>query len=179
MKNIRQPLSILTGSALLFGASTASAGGSAGSITFSPAAVSATAVPMLGSTLLILLSLLLVFIAFVAFRKRQNGTASVIAGALVLAALASAGGGASLFHKAYAQGRSTISDPTGEEKRIAGDTQNIYTNASGVPMTIGSPVFTREQDCNSVWFNLPDACDVGAELADTDHCEIDCRRDVE
>ena len=104
MKNIRQPLSILTGSALLFGASTVSAGGSAGSITFSPAAVSATAVPMLGSTLLILLSLLLVFIAFVAFRKRQNGTASVIAGALVLAALASAGGGASLFHKAYAQG---------------------------------------------------------------------------
>jgi hypothetical protein len=42
-------------------------------------------------------------------------------------------------------------------------------------MTIGSPVFIREQDCNSVWFNLPDACDVGAELADTDHCEIDCR----
>ena len=174
MKNIRQPLSILTGSALLFGASTASAGGSAGSITFSPAAVSATAVPMLGSTLLILLSLLLVFIAFVAFRKRQNGTASVIAGALVLAALASAGGGASLSHKAYAQGRSTISDPTGEEKNISGVTLNIYTNASGVPMTIGSPVFTGAA-CNSVWFNLPDACDVGAELADTDHCEIDCR----
>ena len=129
---------------------------------------------MLGSTLLILLSLLLVFIAFVAFRKRQNGTASVIAGALVLAALASAGGGASLFHKAYAQDRLTISDPTGEEKRISGDTQNIYTNASGVPMTIGSPVFTGAA-CNSVWFNLPDACDVGAELADTDHCEIDCR----
>jgi len=122
MKNIRQPLSILTGSALLFGASTVSAGGSAGSITFSPAAVSATAVPMLGSTLLILLSLLLVFIAFVAFRKRQNGTASVIAGALVLAALASAGGGASLFHKAYAQGRKTISDPTGEREIISGDT---------------------------------------------------------
>ena len=94
MKNIRQQLSILTGSTLLFGASTASAGGGTGTITFSPAAVSATAVPMLGSTLLILLSLLLVFIAFVAFRKRQNGTASVIAGALVLAALASAGGGA-------------------------------------------------------------------------------------
>ena len=100
---------------------------------------------MLGSTLLILLSLLLVFIAFVAFRKRQNGTASVIAGALVLAALASAGGGASLFHKAYAQDRLTISDPTGEEKRISGDTQNIYTNASGVPMTIGSPVFTASR----------------------------------
>ena len=174
MKNIRQQLSILTGSTLLFGASTASAGAGTGTITFSPAAVSATAVPMLGSTLLILLSLLLVFIAFVAFRKRQNGTASVIAGALVLAALASAGGGASLFHKAYAQDRLTISDPTGEEKRISGDTQNIYTNASGVPMTIGSPVFTGAA-CNSVWFNLPDACDVGAELADTDHCEIDCR----
>ena len=174
MKNIRQQLSILTGSTLLFGASTASAGGGTGTITFSPAAVSATAVPMLGSTLLLLLSLLLVFIAFVAFRKRQNGTASVIAGALVLAALASAGGGASLFHKAYAQDRLTISDPTGEEKRISGDTQNIYTNASGVPMTIGSPVFTGAA-CNSVWFNLPDACDVGAELADTDHCEIDCR----
>ena len=174
MKNIRQQLSILTGSTLLFGASTASAGAGTGTITFSPAAVSATAVPMLGSTLLILLSLLLVFIAFVAFRKRQNGTASVIAGALVLAALASAGGGASLFHKAYAQDRLTISDPTGEEKRISGDTQNIYTNASGVPMTIGSPVFAGAA-CNSVWFNLPDACDVGAELADTDHCEIDCR----
>lgn len=173
MRNIRQQLCILTGSVLLFGTSIAQAGQSIGTITFSPAAVSATAVPMLGSTLLILLSLLLVFIAFVAFRKRQNGVASVIAGALVLAAVASAGGGATLFHKAYAASADRITDPAGEELQVAKEQLNIYTNESGVPMTIGAPFFTST-GCNTGWDELDGACVVGSALADGAHCQIDC-----
>ena len=168
MKNIRQQLSILTASALSFGASIAQAGGSNGSITFSPSAVSATAVPMLGGTLLILLSLLLVFIAFVAVRKRQNGVASVIAGALALASLASAGGGASLFHKAYAGiPGGVITDGAGDTFLIDWTTDNTYQNASGVPMTVG-PV--ELNSCNAVL----NSCDDGAELADGTSCQINC-----
>jgi len=173
---MRQQLPILTCSALLFGASTAQAGNSnTGIMTFSPSAVSATAVPMLGSTLLILLSLLLVFIAFVAFRKRQNGAASVIAGALVLAALATAGGGATLFHKAYAQAQANlfISNPAGQELNIKPSVLNIYTNASGVPMTIEAPFFTSTE-CKTTWAEESGACVVGAELADGAECQIDC-----
>ncbi|MFT6289279.1 MAG: hypothetical protein ACJA09_004047, partial [Alcanivorax sp.] len=74
--------SILTGSVLLLGAAIAQAGvPGSGSITFGPLPTAAVAVPILGSTMLILLALLLAFTAFISFRKRQNGVIPVIAGA--------------------------------------------------------------------------------------------------
>ena len=178
MINIRQAMAMITGSALLYGASAAQAGGSTGTITFSPvAAAVATPVPILGSTLLMLLSLLLVFIAFVVFRRRQNGVASVIVGALGLAALASAGGGVSVFHKAYAA-TYDITDSAGQEMSIMAADLNIYTNDSGVPLIPESPVFTAN-DCNSNWAELNNACVVGSALADGAQCEIDCRAVVD
>ena len=175
MINIRQAMAMITGSALWYGASAAQAGASIGTITFSPvAAAVATPVPMLGSTLLILLSLLLVFIAFVVFRRRQNGVASVIVGALALAALASAGGGVSVFHKAYAEVTFPLTDSAGQTRIIGGDAQNVYVNSSGVPLVPESPVFTAN-DCNNNWAQLNNACVVGSALADGAQCEIDCR----
>ena len=175
MINIRQAMAMITGSALLYGASAAQAGGATGTITFSPvAAAVATPVPMLGSTLLILFSLLLVFIAFVVFRRRQNGVASVIVGALALAALASAGGGVSVFHKAYAQGTFRLTDSAGQTAEIGGDVLNYFVNGSGVPLIPESPVFTRN-DCKNNWAELNNACVVGSALADGAQCEIDCR----
>lgn len=174
MINIRQALSMITGSTLLYGASLAQAGLSTGTITFSPvAAAVATPVPMLGSTLLILLSLLLVFIAFVVSRRRQNGVASVIVGALSLAALASAGGGVSVFHSAYAVGTYRLTDSAGETAEISANDLNYFVNESGVPLVPESPVFTAN-DCNSNWAQLPNACVVGSALADDAQCEIDC-----
>ncbi|MFT6289255.1 MAG: hypothetical protein ACJA09_004023, partial [Alcanivorax sp.] len=74
--------SILAGSGLLLGAAIAQAGvADSGSITFGPLSTAAVAVPILGSTMLILLALLLAFTAFISFRKRQNGVIPVIAGA--------------------------------------------------------------------------------------------------
>ena len=176
MINIRQAMAMITGSALLYGASAAQAGGSTGTITFSPvAAAVATPVPILGSTLLVLLSLLLVFIAFVVFRRRQNGVASVIVGALALAALASAGGGVSVFHSAYAQtGTTTLTNSAGQTKSIDSNVLNIYVNGSGVPLVPESPVFTGN-DCKNNWAELNNACVVGSALADGAQCEINCR----
>jgi len=175
MINIRQAMAMITGSALWYGASAAQAGASTGTITFSPvAAAVATPVPMLGSTLLILLSLLLVFIAFVVFRRRQNGVASVIVGALALAALASAGGGVSVFHSAYAQATIDLTNAAGETRLINSNTLNYYVNGSGVPLVPESPVFTAN-DCNNNWAELNNACVVGSALADGAQCEIDCR----
>ena len=173
MINIRQAMAMITGSALLYGASAAQAGGATGTITFSP--VAATPVPILGSTLLVLLSLLLVFIAFVVFRRRQNGVASVIVGALALAALASAGGGVSVFHSAYAQtGTATLTNSAGQTIPIGSNVLNIYVNGSGVPLVPESPVFFRN-DCKNNWAELNNACVVGSALADGAQCEINCR----
>ena len=180
MINIRQAMAMITGSALLYGASAAQAGGSTGTITFSPvAAAVATPVPILGSTLLVLLSLLLVFIAFVVFRRRQNGVASVIVGALALAALASAGGGVSVFHSAYAQQTRTLTNSAGETIDIYPAILNYYVNGSGVPLVPESPVFNFADDCENNWAQLPNACVVGSALADGAQCEIDCRAVVD
>ncbi len=178
MKKIRLQLSVFTqsivsGSALLLGAGVAQAG-PGGSITFSP--LSAEAVPVLGSSMLLLLALLLAFIAFVSFRKRQNGVVPVIAGALALASLASAGGGVNLLHKAYAGnvGGMVISSPAGETKVINGGTFNSYFNDSGVPLKIG-PVTLPPGDCPSEALGFSGACVDGSNLADGEQCEVDCR----
>lgn len=178
MRNNRQYISTLTksiisGSALLLGAATAQAG-PGGSVTFSP--LSAESIPVLGSTMLLLLALLLAFIAFVSFRKRENGVVPVITGALALASLVSAGGGVNLLHKAYAGDVMglVISSPAGETKVINGGAYNSYFNDSGVALKIG-PVILPPGDCPSGALGLMGACVDGSNLADGDQCEIDCR----
>ncbi len=178
MKNIRQQLSRLSQSplsacSLVFGCTMAHAQPGTGSITFSP--LSAQSVPTLGSAMLILLSLLLAFIAFVALRNHRNGTiAPVVAGALVLAAVASGGGGISLLHEAYAGGTGVvISNPAGETRTIFGGQYNSYFNDSGTTLRIG-PVSLPEGDCPTDALEGPGACGLGAELADQESCAVDC-----
>lgn len=177
MKNITRHIFILTrslvaGSALAFGSVGSQAGTTTvGSITFSPLA--AESIPALGSTMLVMLSLLLAFIAFVSFRRRQNGTLPLLAGALALASLVSANGGVSLLQKAYAAGMSVIIvNPAGETKTIAGGIPNFYLNNSGTPLRVG-PV-TLPSGCPSEALEQPDACSVGSVLAVDDQCGINC-----
>jgi hypothetical protein len=168
--------SILTGSVLLLGAAIAQAGPpGSGSITFGPLSAAAVAVPILGSTMLILLALLLAFTAFISFRKRQNGVIPVIAGALALASLASAGGGVSLMHNAHAGGFVGISDAAGETQVINGNALNIYLNESGVPLSIGPVTLPPLGSCPPNALELLDACVDGSQLADGARCDVDCR----
>jgi hypothetical protein len=170
--------SILTGSVLLLGAAIAQAGvPGSGSITFGPLPTAAVAVPILGSTMLILLALLLAFTAFISFRKRQNGVIPVIAGALALASLASAGGGVSLMHNAYAGAfvGIEISDPAGETQVINGNDLNIYMNESGVGLSIGPVTLPPLGSCPPNALELLDACVDGSQLADGAECNVDCR----
>ncbi len=182
MKNTRQQItrlvqSPLSACSLMLGSALAQAQPGTGSITFSP--LSAQSVPTLGSAMLIMLSLLLAFIAFVALRKHRNGTiAPVVAGALVLAAVASGGSGITLLHKAHAGMGVVISNPAGETRTIFGGQYNSYYNDSGTTLRIG-PVSLPEGDCPSYALEGPGACALGGELADQETCSVDCRDDEE
>jgi hypothetical protein len=177
MKNITRHIFVITrslvaGSTLALFAVGAQAGTPAnGSITFSPLA--AESIPALGSTMLVMLSMLLAFIAFVSFRRRQNGTLPLLAGALALASLVSAGGGVSLLQKAYAAGMSVIIvNPAGETKAIVSGINNTYLNNSGTPLRVG-PV-SLPSGCPSEVLGAPGACGVGSVLAVDDQCGINC-----
>lgn len=177
MKNIQQQqksiraLAILAGSTLMLGAAAVQA--QSGTITFAP--FSAAKVPLLGSTMLILLAMLLAFIALVSLRKQQKGIAPVIAGALVLASLASAGGGVSLLHKAHAGTIGTvIVNPAGETFTLVDNGYNSYTNNSGVSLKVGPVTLPPPGDCPTDALDAPGACAIGMELVDGAQCEVDC-----
>lgn len=166
--------SIFTGGVFLLGAAAAQAGPGTGSITFSPAAATAAeSIPVLGSTMLILLAVLLAFIAFISLRKQKGGIAPVVAGALVLASLASAGGGVRLLNSAHAGAGTVITNPEGQTLPIFGASFNSYYNDSGVDLRVG-PLSLPEGGCPLDVLELPGACNIGDVLGDGASCSIDC-----
>lgn len=166
---------VMAGAVILLLPSLAWAGAAPpGSITFSPDAES---IPALGGTMLVLLSLLLAFIAFLSLRRKRagGGTASLLVVALVAGSLVSAVGGITLVRESHADIPATpIVDPNGETLPIQPDTSNPFVNNSGVPMNV-TRISLPSSGCPAeTATGFPGACALGATLAPGETCEVDC-----
>lgn len=145
----------------------AQAGSSSGSITFSPADVAA--VPALGGTLLVLLAALLALIAVKAYRRTHGGIAPVVAGALALGGLASAGGGFELIRQASANGDVPITNAGGQTIPL-GTGNTVLVNSAGVLMTV-TELSTDVCEVQPGAADVPD-CAVGTTVEDGERCQV-------
>ncbi len=99
------------------------------------------AVPTLSGTMLILLSLLLVAVAFrIGKNKNNSGTPMMLVGGLVLGAVLSVTGGVKLISEVNADSGGfapiPLSNPSGAEVGMFSGQLNIFENTSGVPQQI-------------------------------------------
>lgn len=145
----------------------AQAGTPSGSITFSPADVAA--VPALGGTLLVLLAALLALIAVKAYRRTHGGIAPVVAGALALGGLASAGGGFELIRQANANGDVPITDAGGQTILLGGG-PTVLLNSAGVLMRV-TDLSTDVCEVQPGPADVPD-CAVGTTVEDGERCQV-------
>ena len=122
----------------------AQAGGAAGSgeIVFAP--IGAQAVPALGGTMLVILSILLAFIAFRVMRaKRAEGQVSAMAvSGMAIGVLAAAGAGGKLVSEAYS-GVSAQQNVTGLEQLENG---NYRFDLTSFAIVSGDITFTNDAD---------------------------------
>lgn len=140
-----------------------------GSITFTPLSAGTTAVPTLGGALLVLLALLLGVIALRSVRhRRDSGTLSLFAGALLVGSLASGVSGLVVIQDARAGGGSIILDEAGETFDVfCGN--GSYFNDSGVGMQVTA--FVTPTGCTSETNIANDpVCTIGTVLEDGDVC---------
>lgn len=158
----------------------------AGSITFTPLSSTATSVPTLGGTLLILLAL---FLGFIALRSMRNGNgrgsvSSILIGTLALATLLSATGGVSLLTRANAGGGGNIiTSPSGQSFSVFSGVFNSYFNDSGVVQQVTSLTLPTGCDLSPTENKqktileqkvILSACSLGGQLSDGDSCSVDC-----
>jgi len=147
-----------------------------GTVIFAPASIS---IPTLSSSMLIVLSLLLMIVAFrVAKQKGSKKFFMVLMGASILMA---SSGGIKLVSDIQASGSVSFSMPEGDSVNIQGVTLNEIQNLSGVVQSVIE--INAPEGCgnfpNAVGVSQYPECSVGQRLdfnaEITAFCFVDCR----
>ena len=150
--------------------------GNGGTITFGmESGGGAQSIPTLGTTMAILLAMMVALAALVTL-KRRAGTLSAV-GALLAAGALLGTLGMPLVDRAVGAGMTyLITQSGGQTLPILQNDISIYENTSGVPVTVLSVNLPALPACGpaSVAINDPFECGVGNTIADGDTCQVDC-----
>ncbi|TCJ88997.1 midcut-by-XrtH protein [Cocleimonas flava] len=154
-----------------------------GTVTLSPTAT--TAVPTLSGTMLILLSLLLMVVAFRVSKNSKNGAGKFFIALIGASVLMAAGGFKTVSDLQAAVGTTkTMDNPAGGDVIFNEGAFTIIKNGSGVTQQVKDIILNFEgNSCG----NFPGAgmiegipeCAINLPLSDDMSCHVDCRLEVD